>query len=499
MIKKGVYLNILHRGISYYTHMYVYLLHGLKSIATERPLKIIGKSQKPFSMDNMSLFKDLEPYKLAGVTVTDRELGHGSYATVLELEYMRLKCAGKKIHEIFLKERHANQSYTIHRFQNECCILSKIHHPNIVQFLGVYFQSDVTVPILVMEFLPTNLTDCIKNYHGAILQDIGYTILHDVALGLCYLHNMDPAIIHRDLSSNNVLLTSNMTAKISDLGVARILDISPLQSRGMTQTPGTPAFMPPEVMVAKPNYNASVDCFSYGIMMIHIFSGKWPEPQIGPNCYQDNQLVPVSEAERRDTFLQIIGNTHPLMDLILKCIQNNPQSRADANEIEMHLARRSHDLENRMEILKTIEKERHAHSEKEKQLQQKVKQFQTENTLLLEKMEKDAKILHDQRVGFESLLEPLKNENDELRSKLITLQKELVDTDATLKLKNNSYELLLNSQSLPTVAKHITLTREVQSHKQVGILLMVQSLSVIHACTLVILTVYTGQHYMEEV
>ena len=436
-------------------------------IATESLLKD-NQEVTEIAMDKVTLFTDLEPSKLTGVTVTDQELGHGSYATVLELEYMRLKCAGKKIHEIFLKERHDNRSYTIRRFQNECRILSKIHHPNIVQFLGVYFQTDGAIPILVMEFLSTNLTACIKKYHGTILQDISYTILHDVALGLCYLHNMDPPIIHRDLSSNNVLLTSNMTAKISDLGVARILDISPLQSSSMSQTPGTPAFMPPEVMVAKPNYNASVDCFSYGIMMIHIFSGKWPEPQIGPNRHQDNQLIPVSEAERRDTFLQIIGNAHPLMDLIQKCIQNNPQSRADANEIETHLARFSHNLENRMEIMRT-------HSEEVKQLQQKIELLQRENELLLEKKEKDEQILKDQSTRFDDLLEPIKIENDELRSKVKTLEKKLVDTDTTLKLKINDYELLcsnLNSQSLPTVAKHIILTREIQPHKQVSISLL---------------------------
>ena len=52
----------------------------------------------------MANFTSIELYKLTGIQVTDRELGHGSYATVLELEYMGLKCAGKKIHELLLKQ-----------------------------------------------------------------------------------------------------------------------------------------------------------------------------------------------------------------------------------------------------------------------------------------------------------------------------------------------------------------------------------------------------------
>ena len=48
----------------------------------------------------------------------------------------------------------------------------------------------------------------------------------------------------------------------------------------MTQTP---AYMPPEVMVANPKYDTSVDEFSYRITMFHMFSGQWPEPQVGPS------------------------------------------------------------------------------------------------------------------------------------------------------------------------------------------------------------------------
>ena len=54
-------------------------------------------------------FTGFDPYKLTGVRVTDRKLGHGSYATVLELEYMGLKCAGKKIHELLLEQGDAQR------------------------------------------------------------------------------------------------------------------------------------------------------------------------------------------------------------------------------------------------------------------------------------------------------------------------------------------------------------------------------------------------------
>jgi serine/threonine protein kinase len=164
-----------------------------------------------------------------------------------------------------------------------------------------------------------------------------------------------------------------MTAKISDLGVARILNLTPLQVSRMTQTPGTPAYMPPEVMVANPNYDTSVDEFSYGIMMIHMFSGRWPEPQIGQiRTEPDGRMTPISEAERRDCFLQMCGSEHPLMSLILKCINNVPQQRAHVREIVERLAdvveRFPTRHVNRLEMLRHIE----AATSKVAELQNKV-------------------------------------------------------------------------------------------------------------------------------
>ena len=68
-----------------------------------------------------------------------------------------------------------------------------------------------------------------------------------------------------------------MKAKVSDLGVAKIVNLTPLQVSRMvhnTQAPGTPAYMPPEALVATPKYDKSIDVFSFGIMMIHMFSGS---------------------------------------------------------------------------------------------------------------------------------------------------------------------------------------------------------------------------------
>ena len=157
-----------------------------------------------------------------------------------------------------------------------------------------------------------------------------------MALGLRYLHEHSPPIIHRDLSANNVLLTSSLSAKISDLGVAKILNITPAQmtQRMSTQAPGTPCYMPPEALMARPTYTSKIDSYSYGVMIIHVLCGRWPFPADAfcPDPKNPDGLVPVSEVDRRAEYLRDISKTHPLVGLIHQCLSNFPKRRPEASE-----------------------------------------------------------------------------------------------------------------------------------------------------------------------
>ncbi|XP_064384117.1 uncharacterized protein LOC135333128 [Halichondria panicea] len=219
---------------------------------------------------------DFQDFKL-NIEEIGSEVDRGSFAAILELKYRGLKCVGKKLHSIL--QTPSKSSHPVKRYLEECQLLIKARHPNIVQFLGICFEESSELPILVMEFIPTNLTKCLECY-GIFPDEISFSILYDVSLGLAYLHGQTPPIVHRDLSGSNILLSSNMTAKIADLGVARILNLTPLQ---MTEVPGTPAYMPPEVMVANPHYDTSIDQFSFGILMIQAFTATWPNTRAWSN------------------------------------------------------------------------------------------------------------------------------------------------------------------------------------------------------------------------
>ena len=219
-----------------------------------------------------------------------------------------------------------------------------------------------------------------------------------------------------------------MTAKISDLGVARIFNkLTPLQVSRMTQTPGTPAYMPPEVMVANPKYNTSVDEFSYGIMMIHMFSGQWPEPQIGPNQIEGGQLIPITEAEWREKFLKAIEDDYPLMDLIHMCINNDPQLRPHAGEIIRRVSRVAAQFPaffaNRLEMLRQIERGRR------------------EKTSLMEEGERKECIIlekSDEILTHKKEIQALSEEGQKKQSLILSLRTQNVENEAEIvKLKSN--------------------------------------------------------------
>ena len=182
------------------------------------------------------------------------------------------------------------------------------------------------LPVMVMEMMADSLTSFVEK-HEKIPVHVKYSVVHDVSLGLCYLHNHDPPIVHRDLSPNNVLLTAHHVAKISDLGVAKVIRAD--SRKTMTKAPGTVDFMPPECLDDTPEYGPPMDVFSFGGVMLHTFNQKWPSPskqvQFDPKT---RKRVALSEVERRQQCLdKMIGEAEVLRRLVEECLDDDPAVR----------------------------------------------------------------------------------------------------------------------------------------------------------------------------
>ena len=272
----------------------------------------------------------LRDYVIDNISI-GKQIGRGANGRILEAKWEGTPVAVKEIHSIFMNEV-SDREFQLFKvsFLRECEQSSRLRHPNIVRFFGVYHPPGARVPSLVMERLHCSLTSLLED-NPVVPIGTKHSIIKDVALGLRYLHTRNPPIIHRDLSSNNVLLSKGMEGKIGDLGTARLVD-QRRQSR-MTQAPGTAHFMPPEALaedVTNIRYGKELDVFSFGCVMLHTLSHQWPTPSQAVFINPDTGLpIGRTEVERRSQYFEGIDRSRSdvLIPLIESCLSNLPKNR----------------------------------------------------------------------------------------------------------------------------------------------------------------------------
>ncbi len=175
-----------------------------------------------------------------------------------------MTCAAKGMHEVLLYPSNLGVKETVEKYRQECQLMASLRHPNITQFLGLCFLKECRLPFIVMERLKMSVDDLLEDAQ-AIPLPVKISILTDTCSGLVYLHGMESPIIHRDLTARNVLLTSSLTAKITDLSNSRMVSFKQGQfAQTLTKAPGTTVYMPPEALHESHGYGASLDVFSFG-------------------------------------------------------------------------------------------------------------------------------------------------------------------------------------------------------------------------------------------
>ena len=286
--------------------------------------------------------RQLKPFVLQNARPTGTVLGSGAYCSVEEVEIEGTICAGKKFRRDLLTRLHEEKFCEM--FTKEYVCIRQLRHKHIVQYHGICSLPDSKLPVLVMERLETSLHDYLLNPDSANLAlAVKVSILRGIAKGLVYLHNQTPTIIHRDLTAKNVLLDSKLVPKISDFGNSRFFDADPSSSlKTMTNEPGTPLYMPPEACDEDARYNTKLDIFSYGHLALFTATQVFPCSLLPTTYYNSKeggkrQLLGHTEVERRKKYFDMLGDRHPLTNLIEQCLDNEPEKRPEAAAIKIQL------------------------------------------------------------------------------------------------------------------------------------------------------------------
>ncbi|PON52693.1 Tyrosine-protein kinase [Parasponia andersonii] len=225
-------------------------------------------------------------------------------------------------------------------FLNEVRALTKIRHRNIVKLHG--FCSHLRHSFLIYEFLEQgSLSSKLRNDSEARELDWSkrLNIIRGVADELSYMHfETSPPIVHRDISTKNILLDSNYEACISDFGTAKLLE---KDSSNWTVLAGTFGYVAPEFAYTM-KVTEKCDVYSFGVVVLEVITGRHPGNLIlslsSPSTRAVAMLEDVLDNRLPPPPKDILDKVVDILKLIVACLNENPQSRPTMKDVSQILS-----------------------------------------------------------------------------------------------------------------------------------------------------------------
>ena len=386
----------------------------------------------------------------------DNSLGVGSYGAVYRAKCDQLVCAAKVLHPILFQTRDPAAHRIVERFQREIEFLSGLRHPNVIQYLGSCADPESGLPVLFMELMDESLTSFLERPPNPppLPLHVQLDIAHDVSQALSHLHRHE--VLHRDLSSNNVLLIGTCRAKVTDFGMAKLLGSDPHLTP--TYCPGTNGYMSPEALTDPPEYSEKLDVFSCGVLLVQLVTRKFPNP--GPRTYtvqindprfpSGKALIVVPELDRRREHLDLVPPTHPLLQVALDCIKDKEDDRPTSEQLCSRLVALKVSDGYRESLRQAAGEERAVQTDREQEMQQQPRERESRveelarevQQLQLEKEEDTT-----QRDELQQQIRTKTNENQQLQRQIrvrsgeneqvvAALQQSVEQKDAAIRAKD---------------------------------------------------------------
>lgn len=246
-------------------------------------------------------------------------INKGAYGTVYKALHSdwRIQVAVK----FFPTERHLVESDRNKIFK-EAEILHKARFSYILPILGICYEED-NIGIVTEYMANGSLNQLLHEESPSIeiVWPLRFRILYEIALGVNFLHNLSPPLLHHDLKTPNILLDDDFHAKIADFGLSKWRMLSQSFS-DHKPAGGTIIYMPPEMY--EPNVNTSRgsvkhDMYSYAIIMWEVLSRK--QPYEGATTPMQI-MFSVSKGSRPDISEESIPADMPHRDVFISLMQS---------------------------------------------------------------------------------------------------------------------------------------------------------------------------------
>ncbi|XP_050374853.1 putative cysteine-rich receptor-like protein kinase 20 [Argentina anserina] len=274
---------------------------------------------------------------------SQNKLGEGGFGPVY-------KGTLRKGQQIAVKRLSKTSNQGLEEFENEVTITARLHHVNLVRVLGYCTKREEKM--LIYEYMPNKSLDhyLFDSSRCNLLDwEQRVRIIEGVIQGLLYLQEYSSStIIHRDLKASNILLDDEMNPKISDFGLARAFGKNEHEAN-TGRIVGTYGYVPPEY-VRRGIYSMKYDVYSFGVLLLHIISGKRSSRFYGLDgnlnilehayeLWKEGQGTDFVDPALDDS----VSSCKLLrcMEVALLCVQENPVDRPSMLEVSSMLKNES--------------------------------------------------------------------------------------------------------------------------------------------------------------
>ena len=297
-----------------YLYLYKQNLFNQEKICTFSPLK---KEGLPFLNERYQILE---------------LIGKGGYSEVYKAydtyDHKFIACKLIQLNENWPQE--IKQSYIKHTIR-ENLILQNLNHKKIVKLYDTLEINDNAFCNILEYCSGPDLSLYIRKNGGSISEQIAKIIITQILQALIYLNNLTKKIIHYDLKPENILFDNDMNIKITDFGLAKIIEPNTEFVQLTSQGVGTYWYLPPECFEENKNIeiNSKVDIWSLGVILYEIIFNKKP---FGHGCSSQRKLVKdkIIQNAYSVEFPENPEISEKCKDFIQNCLKYKQSERYDA-------------------------------------------------------------------------------------------------------------------------------------------------------------------------